>query len=954
MPLTERLPCTLGDLLAETAAEFGEAPVLADYTTSMKPVVSGAAGDAPPVVRDQTFEELDGQVDRLARGLIECGLGHGDRIGVVLPNCAELLRLWFAVARAGGVLVPLDPRLTFHERDSLLHHAGVSLLVASPRHLSEHADRRRLRSCVSVGGELAGANSIDALTGTDGARPAVRVNSEDPLAVLYTSGTSGRPKGCLLSHDSFVVPARLFCDRLQVTRADRFLVCLPLFHMAGQSFATAAIAGGATIALVDRFRASQFWRQVLDTRATLARHLGEMLALLIQREPQLEDRRHALRAVYGGGASRSVASAFQRRFGVPVVEGYGLTETNTVLCNELAQNRLGSIGCTLPNCEVRVADEDGVERADGEVGEIQVRRNPVIMREYLEEPELTAEAFAGEWLRTGDLGRRDADGHFYFAGRIKDVIRRRGEMISAPEVEEILNRHPGVAMSAVIPAPGALGSEEVKAFVVPSTETIASVGELATWCGRFLADFKVPTLVELRDSLPCTATNKVNKALLRAEDGCDDVGTDGPGRTLRLKAGEPERDERWRAVTRLAAVVQQRAPEIEDAAVDLLSVSRRVARADIALTQRRLAALPGLRSLIENRVPVGKVALALPGNAILSNPVTTVLSATVTGNELTVRLPRRRRAWMELLRELLSAAALPATEFAESEGAAFVAESFADPDVAVIMVFGADSWAAAYEDHARRTGTTFVFEGPGNDPFLVLAPKAVETAAVDAVCAAFYNAGQACTSPERFYILRAAHDRFVARVAELTRGLVVGNPRDTETDVGPLQTREQARLVRSHIADAIERGAEAVCGGTAGEPALDEGSDTLVRPTVLTGVDRRSAIVCEETFGPVIPVIEVSSVSEAVELAEDSVYGLSASVYGGPVWVPHRLARSHGTVFVDETWLGRSRSQPLAPYGGRKRSGWVWEYQAAAFVRRDGPRDNLLEFSMSRSHVSAT
>jgi len=649
-----------------------------------------------------------------------------------------------------------------------------------------------------------------------------------------------------------------------------------------------------------------------------------------------------------------VASAFQRRFGVPVVEGYGLTETNTVLCNELARNRLGSIGCTLPNCEVRVADEDGVERADGEVGEIQVRRNPVIMREYLEEPELTAEAFAGEWLRTGDLGRRDADGHFYFAGRIKDVIRRRGEMISAPEVEEILNRHPGVAMSAVIPAPGALGSEEVKAFVVPSTETIASVGELATWCGRFLADFKVPTLVELRDSLPCTATNKVNKALLRAEDGCDDVGTDGPGRTLRLKAGEPERDERWRAVTRLAAVVQQRAPEIEDAAVDLLSVSRRVARADIALTQRRLAALPGLRSLIENRVPVGKVALALPGNAILSNPVTTVLSATVTGNELTVRLPRRRRAWMELLRELLSAAALPATEFAESEGAAFLAESFADPDVAVIMVFGADSWAAAYEDHARRTGTTFVFEGPGNDPFLVLAPKAVETAAVDAVCAAFHNAGQACTSPERFYILRAAHDRFVARVAELTRGLVVGNPRDTETDVGPLQTREQARLVRSHIADAIERGAEAVCGGTAGEPALDEGSDTLVRPTVLTGVDRRSAIVCEETFGPVIPVIEVSSVSEAVELAEDSVYGLSASVYGGPVWVPHRLARSHGTVFVDETWLGRSRSQPLAPYGGRKRSGWVWEYQAAAFVRRDGPRNNLLEFSMPRSHVSAT
>lgn len=938
---------TLGDLLAETAADLGDAPVIADHTSAGL-VASGVVGDAPRLVREQTFEELDGEVDRLAHGLMECGLRHGDRLGVVLPNCAELLKLWFAVARAGGVLVPLDPRLTWHERDRLLRHAGVSLVAASPRHLSEHAHLPRLRSRISVGGELAGAKSIDALTATDGARPAVRVESDDPLAVLYTSGTSGRPKGCVLSHDSFVVPARLFRDRLRVTRADRFLVCLPLFHMAGQSFATAAVAGGATIALVDRFHASLFWRQVLETRATLARHLGEMLALLIQREPKPEDLRHALRAVYGGGAPRSVASAFQRRFGVPVVEGYGLTETNTVLCNELTRNRLGSIGHALPHCEVRIADDEGVERSDGEVGEIQVRRNPVVMRQYLGQPELTAEAFAGEWLRTGDLGRRDADGYFYFAGRTKDVIRRRGEMISAPEVEEVLNRHPAVAMSAVVPAPDALGSEEVKAFVAPVAETTASVGELTTWCRRFLADFKVPTLIELRDSLPCTATNKVNKALLRAEHGGDDIGHGAPGRTRRATADVPVRDERWPAVARLAAVVRRRALEIENAAVELLPVSRRVARADIALTQRRLAALLDLRSLIELRVPVGKVALALPGNAILSNPVTAVLSAAIAGNEVAARLPRRRRAWMQWLRELLSAAAVPATEFVDSDGASFLAESFADSDVAVVMVFGADSWAAGYEDHARRTGTTFIFEGPGNDPFLVLAPTAVEMAAVDAVRAAFHNAGQACTSPERFYVVGEAHDRFVARVAELTVDLAVGNPRDERTDVGPLQNLERARHVRSHIQDAIERGAEAVCGGSAAEPALDDDSDTLVPPTVLAGVDHRSAVVREETFGPVIPVIEVSSAGEAVELAEDSVYGLSASVYGAPEWVSHRLARSHGTVFVDETWLGRSRRQPLARYGGRKRSGWVWESHGETFVRRDGPRDNVLEFSMAR------
>lgn len=948
----DREPCgsTLGDLLADTVGKLGDAPLLADHTSAIRGE-AGAVGKVAPSARAQTFAEFDRQVDRLAHGLIQGGLGPGERIGAVLPNCAEMLALWFAVARAGGVLVPLDPRLTRHERDALLRHSRASLLVASPGHLSEHADLPRLRTRVSVGGELAGAESIEALAAAGDARPAVHVDSGAQLAVLYTSGTSGRPKGCVLSHDSFVIPARNFRDRLQVTPADRCFVCLPLFHMAGQSFVAAAVAGGATIALVDRFRASHFWTQVLETRATLARHLGEMLALLIHRERQPEDRRHALRAIYGGGAPRSVAAAFERRFGVPVVEGYGLTETNTVLCNELTHNRLGSIGRPMPDCEVRIADEEGVERAEGEVGEIQVRRNPVVMREYLEEPELTAGAFAGEWLRTGDLGRRDADGHFFFEGRTKDIIRRRGETIAASAVEEVLNRHPAVAMSAVVPSPGVHGSEEVKAFIVPATERSASVEELTTWCRRFLADFKVPTLVEFRESLPCTATNKVNKARLRAEVAEDGAGRYAPGLSPGPKAAASQRDEIWRAVARLARLVRRRAGEIEDAAVDLLGVSRRVARGDIELTQRRLDALPARRSLLEDRVAVGKAALALPGNAILSNPVATVLAAAVAGNQISARLPRRRRGWMEFLRELMIAAALPATNLVEGKGESFLAESLADPDVAVLMVFGADSWVAAYEDDARRTGTTFIFEGPGKDPFLVLAPEVVEMAAADAVRAAFHNAGQACTSPERFYVVRDAHDQFVARVVELATALAVGDPRDERTEVGPVESQERARHVRGHIADAIGRGAEAVCGETTADPAS---SDILVLPTVLTGVDHRCAVVREETFGPVIPVVEVSSAREALELAEDSVYGLSASVYGSPEWVSHRLAHSHGTVFIDETWLRHRHRQPLAPYGGRKHSGWVWESQGETFVRRDGPRNNLIEFSAPRPRASST
>lgn len=396
----------------------------------------------------------------------------------------------------------------------------------------------------------------------------------------------------------------------------------------------------------------------------------------------------------------------------------------------------------------------------------------------------------------------------------------------------------------------------------------------------------------------------------------------------------------------MAELLERRAREVEDAAVELLPVSRQVAAGDVALAQTRIAAFPGLRPLVADREPIGTVALSLPGNAILSNPVATVLSAVLAGNEVRVRLPRRRQDWAELLRDLLSEAAIPAVEIVNSDGPSFLADSFEDPDVALLMAFGADSWAAGYEDEARGTGTTFIFEGPGNDPFLVLDTEVVERAARDAVESAFYNAGQACTSPERFYVVRDAHDAFLARVVELTAQLALGDPGDQRTDVGPMESPERAAEVRDHIADATARGAEVVCGETGSEPANGGGPTAFVAPTVLTGVDPGSRLVREETSGPVLPVAAVSSAREAVELAEDSIYGLAASVYGGPDSVAPRLARSHGTVFVNETWLGRGRRQPLAPYGGRKCSGWVWEWRGhETFVRRDGPRTNLLEFS---------
>jgi acyl-CoA synthetase (AMP-forming)/AMP-acid ligase II len=304
---------------------------------------------------------------------------------------------------------------------------------------------------------------------------------------------------------------------MKVTMADCFFGCLPLFHMAGQAFAASAVAGGASFVVVSRFSARRFWDQIYQSQATIFRHLGEMLAVLCQRPEHPREREHNLRAVYGGGARRDVAEAFERRFRTRVVEGYGLTETNTVLTNDLDESRPDSIGRMLPYSYVRIADDDGKQVPHGQVGEIQVRRNSVMMKGYLDALELTEEAFVDGWYRTGDLGYRDRDGYFYFVGRKKDIIRRRGENVAAAEVEEVLNRHPGVALSAVIGVQDRAGGEEIKAFVTLTPGADTTLDSLAGWCRASLAEFKVPRYFEMTPDLPQTPTNKVDKGLLRSE-----------------------------------------------------------------------------------------------------------------------------------------------------------------------------------------------------------------------------------------------------------------------------------------------------------------------------------------------------------------------------------------------------------------------------------------------------
>lgn len=466
-----------------------------------------------------SYGQFTARVNRLAASFAALGAEQGSRVAVILPNGPEILYAWMALARLGAVLVPLNPAHSRSEIRPLLGRFRVDAIVAESDRLANLSEGLDLRFRVGVGpgGSPDGPDSWAASMGSGDDAPRIP-SPDDSLsigAILLSSGTSGdRVKGVGVSHDTYTLPAEEFKRFMRITGEDRFLGCLPLFHIAGGVFAISAIAARASLVIVDRFRGSLFWEQVARYRVTVVRYLGEMLAVLLRR-PEADTAGHSLRAAYGGGARPEIAAQFESRFGVPVVEGYGLTEATMMLRNELERRRSGSIGRPLPYSEVRIAAESGNPVSDGEVGEIQIKRNPVMMLRYVGDPELTRSCFAGDWFRTGDLGYRDSDGYVFFVDRKKQVIRRRGENVIPAEVERVLSRHPAVTTNAVVGVPDGVGGEEIKAYVAVSPACDVSVEDLVGHCRSSLAEYKIPRYFEICSRLPSTPTNKVDKGSLR-------------------------------------------------------------------------------------------------------------------------------------------------------------------------------------------------------------------------------------------------------------------------------------------------------------------------------------------------------------------------------------------------------------------------------------------------------
>lgn len=477
-----------------------------------------------------TYSELLEEANRVANYLVELGLHVGDAVALSSPNVAEFTAAYFGILKAGGVVVPLNilfrPReIGYHLRDSgarwhLVHRGSEELPIAQFA-------------------RQAGVDGVTILEFTPGDVPwsisspqfrTIAVDPDDVAVLIYTSGTSGQPKGAELRHRNLRDNATICAGIYKVTGepADTVLCALPLFHIFGQScLQNMAIAFGARIIMLERFDPIEVLRRMVADEVTIFAGVPTMYWSLLN---SLDEARAlgidvaqiagSLRVAASGGAAMhaELHERFRGMFGLSVLDGYGLSEASSAVASARLGEpvRVGSAGRPVPGMEVSLRDRDGNEipapTGDGlsDVGEIAIRGHSV-MRGYRGRPEATVEVMRDGWFLTGDLGRRDSDGFLYVVDRLKDLIIRGGFNVYPRELEEVLMTHEDVSLVAVVGVPHEIHGEEIKAVVVLRPGAALTEDQLKAWAMEQLAAYKYPRIIEFRDTLPMTATGKVLK-----------------------------------------------------------------------------------------------------------------------------------------------------------------------------------------------------------------------------------------------------------------------------------------------------------------------------------------------------------------------------------------------------------------------------------------------------------
>ena len=490
---------------------------------------AGATPDAPFVTfGDVTRSYAEGVLaaEAAADALASIGVGRGDTLALMMANGLEVLDCWFGTSLLGAVLVPINTAL---RGDGLRHialhcRARVAVCDADLAEVFDAAVPQGTGPEIRLihGGEREGWTSLtDLLMGAHARAARPVVHPGDLAAVLYTSGTTGLPKGVMTCQNAYATTGFEYTQRyVQLGEDDRLWTCLPLFHINAQAITTVpSLISGRPMVLRSRFSASAFLDDVRATGSTVFNYIGAIIQILLKQPERPDDADNPLRITTGSSAPAEGWREFEARFGLKVVEIYGLTETAGVaLASPPGDVRVGKCGVPVSWSEVRIQREDGTEADVDEPGEFVVRSKlpDIMFQGYLHDEAATADATRDGWFHSGDRGVRSDDGYFRFIDRLKDSIRRRGENISSYEVERVVNSHPAVAESAAVGVPSELGEDEVMVVVVPRDGATIDPADLVAFCAERMATFQVPTFVKVVPKLPKTPTEKVRKVELRA------------------------------------------------------------------------------------------------------------------------------------------------------------------------------------------------------------------------------------------------------------------------------------------------------------------------------------------------------------------------------------------------------------------------------------------------------
>lgn len=476
-----------------------------------------------------TYADFQRETNHVAGALLRLGVRKGEKIALLLPNCPEFLFSVFAIAQIGAVFVPVNTAYTSEEAEYVLRHSEASVLLTTRGFLSlvgSIKGKIPALKHVVLAGEADEPGYLSWNQFLSGAADVSQINVEanDLASITYTSGTTDRPKGVMLSQYAYAFAPRKRAEALGWSESDHVFVLLPLFHVnALCHMAIAMMSMGGVVVLSERFSASRFWKEVREYGVTTSSLMRTIPRILLNLPEKPDDGDNPLRLMVTL-LEPEIHIRFEERFNLTAVPSYSLTEDILSAIGPLdkSKRKLGSCGLPLaPEVHrLKIVDEDGTALPPGKTGEI-VKRSPAVMQGYYKNPQATAQALRDGWLHTGDLGYLDEDGFLYFVDRKKDMVKRGDENISSEEVERVLNSHPLIAESAVIGVADAIRGEEVKACIVlkpPAGREELSPEAIWTFCDERLAPFKVPRFLEYRNELPKTPSSKIQKNLLREDE----------------------------------------------------------------------------------------------------------------------------------------------------------------------------------------------------------------------------------------------------------------------------------------------------------------------------------------------------------------------------------------------------------------------------------------------------